>query len=120
MAHLQSLLKTKGRQVELDPLEKRRIQEGAEKHFFDILRTFSTIPRELLLIMKTNDLLRAMNRDLNTTFNAFRAVSYYCQLAVNKEAQRVHPGFFTQVHGSWELGWLQFKFWLASFFVAAF
>ena len=76
----------------------------------DILRK---IPRELLLILKTNDNLRSIDLALGCPVNNFVTTARYVQRALNEEHRANHPGVWSAVRVRYDTAMLEAR--LAAF-----
>lgn len=83
----------------LDNLKTDRSREGKEKtgshakmYAQDINKLLLEIPRDLLLLMKTNDCLRTIDAELGSPVNTFEIMARYCVQAVNEERSQRDPG----------------------------
>ena len=68
-----------------DESERRELQAGAVEYAQDVQRILAQIPKELLLLLKTNDCLRAIDMQLGTPVNSFIIMARYCTKAINQD-----------------------------------
>jgi aarF domain-containing kinase len=81
-----------------DESEREGLQEWAVTHADAVQAILARIPRELLMLLKTNDCLRAVDTALGTPINSFIITAQYCTRAINQQRIR---------HSSSLLVWLQ-------------
>lgn len=65
----------------------------------DILRT---VPREVLLLLKTNDCLRAVDAALGAPVNTFVITARHCSSAIHDAEKQAHPGLRTWLACAWD------------------
>jgi len=87
--------------IKNDESERRRIQQWALQHAEDVQAILAKIPKPLLLLLKTNDCLRAIDTQLGTPVNSFLIMSAYCTRAISEDQLRRYPN-------SWRV-WLDSK-----------
>ncbi|KAG0093472.1 hypothetical protein BGZ92_005476 [Podila epicladia] len=96
--------------------EMVKIADGAGNRIAEIADILAKVPRDLLLLFKTNDLLRALDEDLGaddgSQMRTFAVMGQYCAEAIYKAdraqtrhtlatAQRVSVSFLTRTLRSW-------------------
>jgi pyruvate/oxaloacetate carboxyltransferase len=82
-----------------------------------------TVPSALLLLLKTNDLMRVINHDLGmNSLNVFSTTVRYCLRSINEDRWRMHKGLrtwfrntFTTLVLNVKLALLGWSMWLSSF-----
>lgn len=72
--------------------EKEEIQEFVGQHAQEIGSLLGRLPRELLLLLKTNDCLRSVDKELGAGYNTFMVTARECVRALNADRQEKHPG----------------------------
>eukprot|EP00884_Botryococcus_braunii_P012895 jgi/Botrbrau1/21606/Bobra.43_1s0012.2 len=87
-----------------------KIRDFAQQNVAGISDLLGRIPRPLLLLLKTNDCLRTVDRALGQPINTFTIVARECSRALAKEKSRLHPGLRTQlsnlldrIHVEWRI-----------------
>lgn len=81
---------------EVTDKENQELRDNAATYFIEISQVLNSIPRQMLLIMKTNDVLRGIEAALQTRANAssFINMSKCCIRAVGSEKLQQCDGFF--------------------------
>jgi aarF domain-containing kinase len=77
--------------------DKAETKDYARQYAAEIGDVLRKIPRELLLILKTNDCLRAVDLALGAPVNNFVTVGRYTQAALNAERLEERPGLRSRV-----------------------
>lgn len=77
--------------------EKEEIQEFVGQHAQEIGSLLGKLPRELLLLLKTNDCLRSVDKELGAGYNTFMVTARACVHALNADRQAKHPGIRSRV-----------------------
>jgi len=78
-----------------DEDERRQLQEWAMQYAEEVQTILARIPKSLILLLKTNDCLRAIDRSLGTPANSFLILARYCNMAINEEKRKLNPGLRT-------------------------
>jgi len=74
------------------PEDRKRIQEFAKNHVGEISEILLQVPRELLLLLKTNDCLRAVDRSLGQPVNTLIITARECVRALAEQrTQKLSP-----------------------------
>lgn len=103
------------------------LRENAATYFIEISHVLNSIPRQMLLIMKTNDVLRGIEAALQTRSNAssFINMSKCCIRALGREKLQNCDSYFqvfwTHSYTKWQLARIQlyeFILWLRSSVIA--
>ncbi|WPT16693.1 Putative ABC1 protein [Picochlorum sp. SENEW3] len=81
--------------------EKEEIQEYVGQHAQEIGSLLGKVPRELLLLLKTNDCLRAVDKELGAGYNTFVVTARECVKAINRHREQMHHASFKSRVGSW-------------------
>ena len=81
-----------------DELERRVIAENAQRYAAEITRLLRDMPRPLLLLLKTNDCLRALDRELGAPVSNFVITARECRRAVARHELGAAPGAATSAH----------------------
>jgi len=86
-----------GKRLQRDrtPEEKKEIQAYVGQHAEEIGQLLGKLPRQLLLLLKTNDCLRAVDKELGAGFNSFVVTARECSRALNVARSIQHPGRIT-------------------------
>ena len=79
--------------------EKEEIQEFVGQHAQEIGSLLGKLPRELLLLLKTNDCLRSVDKELGAGYNTFVVTARECVRTINAESQAQRPGWRSKVSG---------------------
>ena len=77
--------------------EKEEIQEFVGQHAQEIGSLLGKLPRELLLLLKTNDCLRSVDKELGAGYNSFMVTARECVRALNADRQAKQPGVRSRV-----------------------
>jgi len=106
-----------------DDTDKLAIQSWMEEHGEAVQTMLSRVPRALLLLLKTNDCLRAIDTQLNTPINSFIIMARWCTLAIHedrikKSRSRGGMGFRAWIVAQWELLSMDLRVRLYSFLIA--
>ncbi|KAK3597878.1 hypothetical protein CHS0354_029458 [Potamilus streckersoni] len=100
--------------IEYTASEEQVIKDNAAQYFIEISEILNRVPRQLLLIMKTNDVLRGIEASLQVRSNAssFINMSRCCIRAVGLDDLRKADGYFTvfkiHINTNWQLCTLSF------------
>lgn len=81
-----------------DESERAKLQAWAVQYADDVQRILAKIPRELLLLLKTNDCLRAVDTQLGTPVNSFVIMAGFCTRAINQDRIEVGHRKHTTSH----------------------
>jgi aarF domain-containing kinase len=73
--------------------EKNHLMSNAASRFKEINDILATVPSQLLLLLKTNDLLRALNRDLGHPVNTYSITAKYCVRALLDHSLKLDPSW---------------------------
>ena len=77
--------------------EKEEIQEFVGQHAQEIGSLLSKLPRELLLLLKTNDCLRSVDQELGAGYNTFMVTARECTRALNRFREQSAPGMHSKL-----------------------
>ncbi|KAI3430556.1 hypothetical protein D9Q98_005149 [Chlorella vulgaris] len=101
--------------------ERERIQDYASLYAREIGDLLRRMPRQLLLLLKTNDCLRAVDLALGAPINSFVITARECTRALARDRLRNHPGMLTRLAVATDLAAVEFRMtalrlltWLAS------
>lgn len=84
---LASDLKVQDIQIEDSTIEsKAQLQRYAQEYALEITDILALVPRPLLLLLKTNDVLRGIDLHLGSPINTFSLMSKYCSKAIYEES----------------------------------
>ncbi|XP_045185749.1 aarF domain-containing protein kinase 1-like [Mercenaria mercenaria] len=106
---------------EVTDQENQELRDNAATYFIEISQVLNSIPRQMLLIMKTNDVLRGIEAALQTRANAssFINMSKCCIRALGREKLHNCDGLFqtfrTRVYTQFQLARIEiyeFILWL--------
>lgn len=75
--------------------EREETKMHARAYAAEIGDVLKVLPRELLLILKTNDCIRSIDYELGNPVNSFVISARYIQRALNADKQAEHPGVWT-------------------------
>ncbi|ESO91928.1 hypothetical protein LOTGIDRAFT_121554 [Lottia gigantea] len=91
--------------------ESNDIRENAATYLMEISEILNNVPRQMLLLFKTNDVLRGIESSLNTPANAtsFINMSRYCVRAVARHKLKYSHSFFGRLKIQSAELWLLFK-----------
>ena len=97
----------------------------AIKFFSEVTKLLNTIPRQLLLILKTNDLLRSIEHTLgsSTHSRSFLTMTHFCVRAIAEQEKRQSSSWLKKTRISTSMrvqllmikvygAWLWFQDWL--------
>jgi aarF domain-containing kinase len=108
------------RGIEISPQkvteEMNEISAYAQEYLLEINKVLSKVPRQLLLLFKTNDCLRSIDSTLKAPINSFLLTSRYCTLAIQKDRLSRHPGFRTKIQNFVESLKMEYRIWVISIF----
>ncbi|KAL6782666.1 hypothetical protein ACKKBG_A07645 [Auxenochlorella protothecoides x Auxenochlorella symbiontica] len=85
--------------VEGSEAERELIRGFAVQYASEIAHLLRCMPRPLLLLLKTNDCLRAVDRALGTPVNTFVSTARECSAALSQERLRRRPGLASRLLG---------------------
>ncbi len=79
--------------------DKAQTKEYAKQYAAEIGDILRLLPRELLLILKTNDCLRSIDEGLGSPVNSYEIFARYIQRAINQHDRDAHPSspFLTNI-----------------------
>jgi aarF domain-containing kinase len=77
--------------------DKDETAKNVREYAAAIQHILATVPRDLLLVLKTNDALRAVDASLGAPTNNLLAVARAAQAAVTADALRASPGLRTRL-----------------------
>lgn len=89
--------------------EKSETMGYAKEYLDEIQVVLRKIPRELLLILKTNDCLRAIDISLGAPVNNLIIVARYCQTALNNKRADSRPGLLTWISSTVDTASLELR-----------
>lgn len=72
-----------------DSREVERTKGFAREYSDEIQEILRRLPREMLLLLKTNDCLRAVDKNLGAPVNTFAITARYCVRGINQHRQDV-------------------------------
>ena len=103
--------------------QNQELKDNAANYFIEISQVLNSVPRQLLLIMKTNDVLRGIEAALQTRANAssFINMSKCCVRAMGSHKHNISNSFLTsckaRLYTQWHLvkvDLYEFYLWLTS------
>ena len=79
-------------------LQNDLIKAEAIGYFSEITQLLNKVPRQLILILKTNDLLRSLERNLGSSCHVHSHItmSKYCISTIGEEEERLAAGSFVR------------------------
>ena len=77
--------------------EREELQGYAGKYAKDIARLLARIPHELLLLLKTNDCLRAVDAELGAGVNNYIITARACSSALARHREERSPGWRSRI-----------------------
>lgn len=90
--------------------EDKEVTAGYVREYADgIQGILRTIPRDLLLVLKTNDCLRAVDNALGAPANNYPIVARHCQAALNAKRAASRPGLLTTLQSAWDTAALEVR-----------
>lgn len=96
----------------IEESEFEQIKNQASARAAQITEVLAQVPSPLLLVLKTNDLLRSLNLSLGvSSLAAFSATIYACQTAIQSYQARMSPGMipaFSRMMDRWKLSMKMF------------
>ena len=99
--------------------EKDELQEYAGQYANEVAQLLAKIPRELLLLLKTNDCLRSVDAELGAGVNTFVETARACENALMEKHRIERIGPFSlvseKIKVEWRLTLLRTVSWGASF-----
>ncbi|XP_049852215.1 aarF domain-containing protein kinase 1-like [Schistocerca gregaria] len=99
---------------DMDVSEVRFIKSQVIDRAIDITFILGNVPSSLLLLLKTNDLLRVINRQLgNCPVSALLATTQACQSLIRNKSDK-KSGIWVFIETHWERWALRIKFWIFS------
>eukprot|EP00008_Paramoeba_atlantica_P010771 CAMPEP_0201480656 /NCGR_PEP_ID=MMETSP0151_2-20130828/5101_1 /ASSEMBLY_ACC=CAM_ASM_000257 /TAXON_ID=200890 /ORGANISM="Paramoeba atlantica, Strain 621/1 / CCAP 1560/9" /LENGTH=413 /DNA_ID=CAMNT_0047862591 /DNA_START=473 /DNA_END=1714 /DNA_ORIENTATION=+ len=99
--------------TDIKPHQFEEIRGRARKHVKEIGKLLATLPREMLLLLKTNDCLRAIDFQLGCPTNSDIIRMRYCLRGLIEHERKINPGFRTWFKTEWE--WCQMQFRIVTF-----
>jgi aarF domain-containing kinase len=75
-----------------DPKSAKELSKYAQQYLLEISSVLSRVPRETLLLLKTNDCLRSIDRSLSAPVNTFVLTGRYSVRAIQEHRLKEHPG----------------------------
>ena len=81
--------------------DKKEIQEYVSNNAQEITMLLQHLPRQILLLLKTNDNLRALDSQLNAGYNSFIVTARECTRAISEARQRENPGWKSFLSTIW-------------------
>ncbi|KAJ6217942.1 hypothetical protein RDWZM_009099 [Blomia tropicalis] len=98
--------------------EDEELRKNASKYFGDINKILATVDRQLLLIMKTNDLIRSIAKSLgNDERKSFLTMTRSCFKVDKMRRLRESPGIFSSILIHLGASWFFFKLRIYSFYL---
>lgn len=88
-------------QLQYTAEEREELQGYAGRYAKDIARLLARIPHELLLLLKTNDCLRAVDAELGAGVNNYIITARACSSALARHREKLHPGWRSRI-SSWK------------------
>lgn len=98
--------------VPTDAKSRAQLAGYAAQYAGDIARLLLRMPRELLLLLKTNDCLRSLDATLGQPLNNFLITARYVSRALAEERLAAKPGLKTRLAVIGEVGALEARLWL--------
>eukprot|EP00051_Salpingoeca_urceolata_P015011 m.192127 g.192127 ORF g.192127 m.192127 type:complete len:631 (+) comp18260_c0_seq4:102-1994(+) len=92
--------------------EKALIRKNAELYAHEISRLLSRVPRDLLLVMKTNDCLYALDQHLGAPVNTHLAMARCCMRGIHAHEAKKAPGWIAASQRFVQLAWLEVRLWV--------
>jgi aarF domain-containing kinase len=89
--------------------EKEEIQEFVGQHAQEIGSLLGKLPRELLLLLKTNDCLRSVDKELGAGYNTFMVTARECVRTINAVDRTTNPGIRSKVRSILERAKLEMR-----------
>ncbi len=83
--------------------DRGRVHNFVAQYHREIGDLLIRMPRPLLLLLKTNDCLRAVDRALGQPVNTFVITARECSRALAELEVAQHPGVISRVHVWWEV-----------------
>ncbi|MNE56730.1 hypothetical protein D3C80_1516600 [compost metagenome] len=77
--------------------EIRRLKQYGQDNFFAMTQILSGVDRKLLLLLKNNELLRAIQMDLGIPVNYFVTFAEYAMRGINMDRLEKNPGLWTRL-----------------------
>jgi len=102
----------------LDILEAKDMQEVNDR-FSEFSKVFELLPRSLLLILKSNNLIRFINEQLGSPVNRFSIMGSYCVKGVLDLETRGQSRFAAGIKRYYELAKIRLFTWLHPLFQLA-
>ncbi len=99
--------------------EHREIKDNARRYFREIIDVLAFVNRQMILIFKTNDLLRAIEHALGTSASmiSFIQMSRACFRCLNHDRYRSCRSSWCRVYVSLVAQWHQFKITVYEWFL---
>lgn len=104
----------------LTPEQREETKAHARAYAGAITRILQLIPRELLLILKTNDCLRSIDTELGHPVNSYAIFAKYIQAALNAEEDRKHPHAWRlsrAIANAWAMAAVDMRLWQLGVYV---
>jgi len=77
--------------------DKHRLQKLALDKSRDIQSVLAMVPRPVILLIKTNDILRSIDHYLGTPTTSIAVMARYCLRVMNSQRRHLHPGLRTEI-----------------------
>src|SRR5690606_36905753 len=106
---------SRGLSTDVDPERKMRESEEmkkyARKHFPNIAKILNRVPREMLLILKTNDLLRGIETNLGTKDmrTSLITMSQNCVKSIYERESQLSRSYLARFLLNLAKSWILFK-----------
>eukprot|EP00743_Colponemidia_sp_Colp-15_P009676 GILK01010587.1.p1 GENE.GILK01010587.1~~GILK01010587.1.p1 ORF type:complete len:564 (-),score=54.98 GILK01010587.1:45-1736(-) len=84
-------------QRKLTKEESTRLQQYAVQYAGEIGDVLHRVPREMLLLFKTNDCLRYVDRQLGAPINSYLVMSEYCLRGIRQYHRQTNPGVWSAI-----------------------
>lgn len=98
--------------------EKSQLRKDVSEYMTDITRILATVDRQLLLVMKTNDLIRSICHYLGTDERrAYLTMTQFCVQVSAQERLEKCTNFFSRFITHFQIQWIYFKLSLYSIYL---
>lgn len=97
--------------------DKTLIRSYAQKYLFEITEILNSVPREMLLLLKMNDCLRHIDRELGSPVNSSLITAEESIKALLKEELKQKPSIVKRAKCWWEYLKVKFRIQLYLFWV---
>ena len=98
--------------------QKDELRRNASRYFSDISKILATVDRQLLLLMKTNDLIRSIAFTLgNDERRSFLTMTRACFQMLQDKQARAASNVFSRAAIQFQSQWFYFKLYLYSFYL---